>query len=133
MYAEGDGVPQDEREAVRWYRRAADQGHAGAQEHIGFRYANGWGVPQDFREGATWLRRAADQGHTGAQFNLSTMYSNGRGVPQDYIAAHMWANLAGARGDEEARDLRDSLAEVMSAEQIAAAQRAASEWRPSRR
>ena len=48
---------------------------------------------------------AAEQGHTGAQFNLSTMYANGWGVPQDYVSAHMSANLAGARGDDEARDL----------------------------
>ena len=57
----------------------------------------------------------------------------GRGVPQDYVTAHMWANLAGARGDEEARELRDRLAEEMSAGKIAAAQRAAREWRPARR
>ena len=81
---------------------------------------------------AMWFRRAADQGHAGVQFNLSTMYANGRGVPQDYVTAHMWANLAGARGDEEARELRDRLAEEMSAGKIAAAQRAAREWRPAR-
>ena len=66
-----------------------------------------------------WFRRAADQGHAGVQFNLSTMYATGRGVPQDYVTAHMWANLAGARGDEEARELRDRLAEEMSAGKIA--------------
>ena len=29
MYANGYGVPEDDAEAVRWYRLAADQGHAG--------------------------------------------------------------------------------------------------------
>ena len=31
MYTNGDGVPQDDTEAARWYRSAADQGHASAQ------------------------------------------------------------------------------------------------------
>ena len=35
-------------EAVNWYRRAADQGHADAQFNLGVSYADGEGVPQDF-------------------------------------------------------------------------------------
>ena len=30
-YAEGRGVPQDDTEAVKWFRKAADQGSAAAQ------------------------------------------------------------------------------------------------------
>ena len=41
MYANGLGVPQDDAEAVRWYRRAADQGMANAQAALGFRYGIG--------------------------------------------------------------------------------------------
>jgi len=32
MYDKGKGVPQDDAEAVKWYRKAADQGHADAQK-----------------------------------------------------------------------------------------------------
>ena len=46
-YAAGDGVPEDEAEALRWYRLAADQGHAAAQTRVGTMYANGRGVPRD--------------------------------------------------------------------------------------
>ena len=31
MYSDGQGVPQNDAEAVRWYRLAAEQGHAEAQ------------------------------------------------------------------------------------------------------
>ena len=31
MYDQGRGAPQDDREAVRWWRLAADQGNAEAQ------------------------------------------------------------------------------------------------------
>jgi hypothetical protein len=31
MYDNGEGVPEDDAEAVKWYRRAAEQGFAEAQ------------------------------------------------------------------------------------------------------
>ena len=111
-------------------RRAAEQGAAAAQFNLGGLYYYGEGVPQDYGEAVRWYRLAADQGHAGAQASLGVMYAGGWGVPQDDIAAHMWTNLAAAQGDENARKLRDGLTGRMSSEQIAAAQRAAREWRP---
>ena len=102
-----------------------------AQNNLGGMYEFGRGVPQDYGEAVRWYRLAADQGHASAQRNLGGMYADGRGVPQDDVAAHMWANLAAAQGDETARKLRDYLSERMSSGQIAAAQRAAREWRPA--
>ena len=75
-YATGEGVPQDNTEAVRWYRLAADQGHARAQVYLGFMYATGEGVPQDNTEAIRWYRLAADQGHGFALYRLDVM-----GVP----------------------------------------------------
>ena len=48
MYSIGKGVPQDDAEAVRWFRLAAEQGHAYAQYNLGRMYATGEGVPEDF-------------------------------------------------------------------------------------
>ena len=127
MYVNGRGVPQDDGEAARWYRLAADQGYAAAQNDLGQMYVNGRGVPQDDGEAIRWFRLAADQGYVKAQFILGLMYGSGQGVPQDYITAYMWVDLAAAQGHENAREARDTLAEAMSAEQIAAAQRAARE------
>ena len=47
MYANGRGVLKDEAEAVRWYRLAAEQGHAGAQYNLGLMHAKGEGVLKD--------------------------------------------------------------------------------------
>ena len=55
-YASGDGVPQDEAEAVRWYRLAADQGLASAQFNLAVSYGEGEGVPQDNAEAVRWYR-----------------------------------------------------------------------------
>jgi hypothetical protein len=35
MYANREGVEQDDAEAARWIRNAADQGHVGAQLNLG--------------------------------------------------------------------------------------------------
>ena len=132
MYSQGAGVSEDPDEAAKWYGLAAHQDHAAAQFKLGV-LDTGRGVRQDPNEAVRWYRRAADKALPAAQFNLGLMYARGNGVPQDYLAAHMWANLAGARGHEKARDLRDRIAARMSVEQIAAAQRAAREWRATRR
>ena len=60
------------------------------------------------------------------------MYENGQGVPQDFVTAHMWYNLAGIQGDEKAHEYRDRIAEKMTSDQIAEAQRRAREWKPKK-
>ena len=45
MTSGGKGVPQDYAEAAKWYRLAADQGFAKAQNSLGAQYATGEGVP----------------------------------------------------------------------------------------
>ena len=47
MYADGEGVPEDDTEAVRWFRLAADQGDTQAQYSLALMYGNGRGVAQD--------------------------------------------------------------------------------------
>ena len=134
MYGNGHGVAQDYNQAVSWYRKAADQGLAMAQFNLGTAYASGQGVPQDYNQAASWYRKAADQGDADAQFNLGFMYSNGQGVPQDYVEAYKWFNIAAAySADKEVRDdatkNRDLVAEKMTPEQIAEAQKRAREWK----
>jgi TPR repeat protein len=62
MYAEGEGVPQNEAEAAKWYRRAAEQGNASGQSNLGVMYRNGKGVPQDPVRAYMWLSLSAAQG-----------------------------------------------------------------------
>ena len=66
MHDDGEGVPEDDAEAVRWYRLAAEQGHAWAQFDLGAMYAFGEGVPQDDARAYAWFNVAAAQGNTGA-------------------------------------------------------------------
>ncbi len=134
MYDAGQGVPQDFREVVRWFRAAAEQGHESAQFSLGFMYFMGEAIPQDYKEAFRWYLAAAEQGNSSAQKSLGAMYRAGRGVPQDPIQAHMWYNLAASSGGDQGRKMavksRDSTAKKMTAEQIAEAQRLAREWKP---
>ncbi len=63
MYDNGDGVPQDDKEAVKWYEKAAVQGLAEAQFNLGVMYANGEGVPEDMVTAYLWWNLAGAQGH----------------------------------------------------------------------
>ena len=75
MYLHGQGVRQDYAQAVKWYRKAAEQGFAEAQYNLGVRYDQGQGVPQDYAEAVKWYRKAAEQGDAEAQLNLGVMYA----------------------------------------------------------
>jgi len=114
--------------AFKEWKPLADQGDATAQNNLGVMYTKGRGVPQDVAEAGRWYRLAAVQGHATAQFNLGILYGKGQGVLQDYIQAHMWASLAAAQNQELATKLRAALANDMTPEQIAEAQRLAREW-----
>jgi uncharacterized protein len=61
-YAKGQGVPQDDAEAVKWFRKAADQGDAPAQFALGFAYMAGEGVSKDYVQADMWLNLAVAGG-----------------------------------------------------------------------
>lgn len=67
MYEQGQGVPQNYGEALRWYRKAAGQGYASAEYNLGNMYYYGRGVTQDQAEAVRWYRKAADHGDEYAQ------------------------------------------------------------------
>lgn len=100
MYYLGQGVRQDSAEAMRWYRKAAEQGNAKAQTNLGIMYYGGQGVPQDYAEAMRWYRKAAEQGYANAQNNIGHMYYNGLGVQADYSEAMRWYLKAAEQGEK---------------------------------
>jgi len=73
-----------------------------------------------------WLI-SASHGDLTSQFRLAQLYEQGLGVPQDFVQAHRWYNIAGSQGHTEARKARDALGSRMTANQLAEAQRLATE------
>lgn len=132
LYFTGQFVPQDYAQAYFWYRKAADQGNALAENNVGTStkddaeaavwflksaeqgnvaaqmnlaglYYDGKGVPQDYARAAVWYRDAANQGLADAQGILGLMYERGQGVPQDYAQAVFWYGKSAAQGVAEAQ------------------------------
>ncbi len=81
-------------EALKWYRKAADQGNSDAQTSLGLLYSKGLvGLPDD-PSAAYWYRRAAKKGNAVAQWNLGFLYFVGSGVPKDRITGYVLLSLA---------------------------------------
>ncbi|MEZ3524793.1 MAG: sel1 repeat family protein, partial [Muribaculaceae bacterium] len=60
-------------EAVRWYRKSAEQGFARGQYNLGHMYENGRGVGQNVEEAVRWYRKAAAQNYTLARDALTRL------------------------------------------------------------
>ena len=76
MYDKGQGVPQDDKTALKWYTLAVKQGYASAQFNLGQMYEKGKGVLQDYKSAVKWYTLAAKQGYADAQTNLNILKSN---------------------------------------------------------
>ena len=59
MYCYGGEVEQDYGKAFRWYREAAEDGHAFAPFRLGTMYDKGQGVRQDTQRALEWYQKAA--------------------------------------------------------------------------
>jgi TPR repeat protein len=95
------------------------------------RATRGDGVARDYVQAARWYRKGADQGYAMAQLAVGGMDARGVGVPRDYVRAYMWIDLA--TGEISSTELLNGLEKVMTADQIAEAQKLAREWKPGQK
>jgi TPR repeat protein len=99
------GVAKDEVEAVKWWRKAAEQNFAFAQWRLGICYYQGRGVAQDYVEAVKWYRKAAEQNYASAQEYLGFCYFQGKGVEKDEAEAVKWCRRAAEQNDANAQVL----------------------------
>ena len=66
-------MPENDVEAVKWYRKAAEQGNARAQNNLGLMYATGEGVPENVINAYVWLSISAAQGGEDAKTLTNTV------------------------------------------------------------
>ena len=92
----------DYAEAMRWFRMAAGQGDAVAEDDVGELYFFGHGVPIDYAQAMVWYRRSAAQGNATAQDGIGALYARGQGVKVDYGEALKWFRLSAAQGNSDA-------------------------------
>jgi TPR repeat protein len=131
-YAEGTAVGRDEARAADWFEKAASQGHCEAQFHLGLLHGRNAGTLRDEGKALVWLRKAADQGHAGAQYHLGVRHHRAsRSGRQDEasecrIEAFKWLALAVGQSYEDAQLAWDSVALIMTWEEVAEGGRRAS-------
>ena len=94
----------NDRLALAYYEKAAQQGHTGCQTNLGGFYGQGRGCERSFERAAEWLKRAASTGDMRAQFMLAQLHEHGQGVPKDYLEARRLLTLSSAQGYPRATD-----------------------------
>lgn len=122
--------------------KAAEEGSVDAQINLGDEYVEGLNVSQNMDEAIRWYRNAAEQGSRDAQLELINIYDLGiGGVRKDYVQEYMWLEiLANSASKDQIRKTtlivkmrtslnREEIGKKMTPDQIAEAQRLASEWR----
>ena len=107
---------EESQKAFSWFRKAAEQGHAEAENRLGECYRDGHGVAPDIAEAIRWFEKAAAQNNPGALFNLGFLYYVGKDVGRDWEKAREFLEraveadkdgwLEGA-GDKAIKCLRD--------------------------
>ncbi len=103
LYDVGQGVPQNTKEALMWFRKSAEKGHAGGMSNLGRMLEQGRGTARHVDTAAAWFRKAADLGQADAQYNLGVLYERGEGVIKNDQHAAAWYSMAAASGQIDAQ------------------------------
>lgn len=107
MYQLGQGVAQNYKEALKWYRFAAMQDHDLSQNNLAAMYYEGQGVAQNFVMAHKWANLAARQ--------------------------HQWDPLREKKTiGFLMHEFRNKIEKKMTAKQIAEAQELARNWKPKK-
>jgi TPR repeat protein len=103
LYLNGNGVPKDTDEGLKWLTKSADQGYARAQSDLGAFYISGRHVAPDTKRGLELLGKAAAQGDPSASYNLGVMYRDGLGVAENRQKAESYFLSAAKKGHSDAQ------------------------------
>src|SRR5215469_11077022 len=103
LYADGLGVPQDDRRAAEWYGLAAARGDSNAMFALAMFALNGRAGPRDRDASTRWLAAAAKLGHPLAAYDLALLYVEGQMFPQDFSRAAELLRIAAQGGSADAQ------------------------------
>src|SRR5260221_11377178 len=93
MYEDGEGVPVDRLNALKWYVKAADGGLPEAKYVVGRKLLTGEDIKEDHPKAITYLLAAADAGVPHARAWLGLAYYHGWGTPKNLVEAYVWLEL----------------------------------------
>ncbi|GGY87964.1 hypothetical protein GCM10011613_36240 [Cellvibrio zantedeschiae] len=102
LYSKGGVIPRDDRGALVWFQRAAEQGNPEAQYQVGNLHENSQ-LPQNYAQAAHWYHRAAQKDLAKAQVRLGHIYNRGLGTTQNFNEAVLWYGKAALQNNAEAQ------------------------------
>jgi len=76
-YSEGEGVPKDEKEAFKWFSKAADQNYPPALYSLAVMYYEGIEVKRDVKKALELLHASASLGDPEAEKFLEEIEEDG--------------------------------------------------------
>ena len=98
--ATGRGVLfEDAKEAMKWYRAAANQGLPKAQHRLFACYRDGIGCERNRTNAAKWCRKAAEAGLDEAMYDMGLLYLSGIGVEANAKSAFKWFHRGAELGN----------------------------------
>ena len=93
LLLQGNEIPKDAKDAVRWLMESAEQGNQYAQYALGKIYLLGKDAPKDFGTARMWFQRSADQGNQYAQYFVEHM-DNHRTAPSAQSVIRLLYHMA---------------------------------------
>jgi len=104
-YNHGNGVAQNDVEALKWYREGASNGDSLAKAWVANFYKRGrGGVPEDHVEAYRWYKEAAEQGNSSGYEGLGYAYAQGLGVTENLEEAEKCFRKAAVKGNKNAKE-----------------------------
>ncbi len=123
FFISGKNVPQNYKEALHWYKTAAENGDPEAQSELAFLYFSGKAVERNYDKAFYWFGIAAKNGYSLAQYNMGILWYTGNGVPGvDMVKAYAWFNLAAANGHSNGAAAKSFLESILSGDELSKAQ-----------
>src|SRR6266498_759473 len=96
--AEDQSYIEDLVDTFYWYQKAAEQGHVGSQNYLGYLHEEGVGTEKNLEKAFYWYQKAAENEYGFAQNNLGCLYEKGEGTKKNLEKAFYWYNRAAENG-----------------------------------
>lgn len=126
LYLQGKGVALDNAKAVELLTKASEADHVAAMNFLGLAYLNGQGTEMDREKARALFVRTAEFGNAMGLYQLGLLHINvAEGEEADLVQAHAYMNLAAERGFPQASEIRASLEETLTGDDVARAQQIA--------
>ncbi len=117
------------KEALKWFKLAAEKGNSTAKFNIAGLYAGGYGVGQDNDEARKWYIKAAEGGEVRAISRFLKYYTR----KKDFLRAYVWSHI-GLYNDTNTSSMiagfdPKTLAKNLSAEELKSANYLIKNWK----